>query len=234
MKILGVVLLVFAALNLFVAIAAASYGAADAAGQKMSATLLLALTGALLLYFSNRKKKEKVGCDKQEEREINFSNEPLDTYKNEPQRQFDKLAINNFLGFAVNVTSFDEIVEVLQQHDVDYSEFPDYSDKDNKEIVFSYETGAIVWSCNLKIKKNKLGFISLHNYSPNSYETYKILCEEMSERFNSSHNINISINKREGTETTTFVNKEDVWSFTEIEYDSSPIIGQKKIYIRYF
>lgn len=59
MKILGVVLLVFAALNLFVAIAAASYGAADAAGQKMSATLLLALTGALLLYFSNRKKKGK-------------------------------------------------------------------------------------------------------------------------------------------------------------------------------
>lgn len=34
MKILGVVLLVFAALNLFVAIVAASYGAADAAGQK--------------------------------------------------------------------------------------------------------------------------------------------------------------------------------------------------------
>ena len=59
MKILGVVLLVFAALNLFVAIAAASYGAADAAGQKMSATLLLALTGAPFCILATVKKRKK-------------------------------------------------------------------------------------------------------------------------------------------------------------------------------
>lgn len=234
MKIFGIVLLVFAALNFIVAIVAASNGAADAAGQKMSAMLLLALIGALLLYFSNRKKKVKEGCDKQENREINVQNEPLATYRKEPQRRFDKLAIDNFLGFVLKVTTFDEIVEVLQQNNVNYSEYPDYSDKDIKKIIFSYELGTIVWNCNLRIEKNILKFISIHNYSPNSYDTYKILCKEMSVRFSSSHNINTSIDKREGTETTSFINKEDVWSFTEIVYDSSPIIGQKNIYIRYF
>lgn len=59
MKIFGIVLLVFAALNLFVAIAAASNGAADAAGQKMSAVVLLTIIGCLLFYFGKQKDKRK-------------------------------------------------------------------------------------------------------------------------------------------------------------------------------
>ena len=59
MKIAGIILLIFAALNFIVAIIAASSGAGDAAGQKISATLLLGIVGGLLFYFGQKKSKNK-------------------------------------------------------------------------------------------------------------------------------------------------------------------------------
>lgn len=69
MKIFGIALLVFAALNFIVAILAASNGAADAAGQKMSAGFLLSIIGGLLFYFGKQKDKRKIEetLDKKEE-----------------------------------------------------------------------------------------------------------------------------------------------------------------------
>ena len=64
MKIFGIALLVFAALNFIVAILAA-----DAAGQKMSAGFLLSIIGGLLFYFGKQKDKRKIEetLDKKEE-----------------------------------------------------------------------------------------------------------------------------------------------------------------------
>lgn len=72
MKIFGIVLLVFAALNFIVAILAASNGAADAAGQKMSAGFLLSIIGGLLFYFGKQKDKRKIEevLDKKKEEEL--------------------------------------------------------------------------------------------------------------------------------------------------------------------
>lgn len=75
MKIFGIVLLVFAALNFIVAILAASNGAADAAGQKMSAGFLLSIIGGLLFYFGKQKDKRKIEevLDKKKEEELKFN-----------------------------------------------------------------------------------------------------------------------------------------------------------------
>lgn len=59
MKVLGIVLLVFATLNFIVAIMALSSGASDAAGHKLSASFLLAVIGGLLFYFSKQKENKK-------------------------------------------------------------------------------------------------------------------------------------------------------------------------------
>lgn len=59
MKITGIILLIFAALNFLVAIIAAGSGAGEAAGQKFSATILLGVIGGVLYYFGNKKTKEK-------------------------------------------------------------------------------------------------------------------------------------------------------------------------------
>ena len=59
MKISGIILLIFAALNFLVAIIAAGSGAGEAAGQKFSATILLGVIGGVLYYFGNKKTKDK-------------------------------------------------------------------------------------------------------------------------------------------------------------------------------
>ncbi len=55
MKKIGVILLVFSALNLLAAIIASFNGATDAAGSKFSSCLLLGAIGGLLYYFGNKK-----------------------------------------------------------------------------------------------------------------------------------------------------------------------------------
>lgn len=154
--------------------------------------------------------------------------------KIEPQRQFDRLAMDNFLGFRIKQSTLDEVESVLKNKNISYSVFPDYSKNEDKDIVFSFEIGNINWQCRLTIKDRILRFVSINNYNPNSYQLYKVLCSEMSGRFSSSHDISNSQNQMEGTETTCFTSKEDAWCFTEIVYDSSPILGQENVYIKYF
>ena len=56
MKVSGIILLVFAVLNLLVAIMAASSGApADAVGSKFSGFFMLSVIGGLLYYFGSKK-----------------------------------------------------------------------------------------------------------------------------------------------------------------------------------
>lgn len=58
MKVFGIILLVFAVLNLLVAIMAASSGApVDAIVSKIISFFLLTIIGGLLYYFGNKKKK---------------------------------------------------------------------------------------------------------------------------------------------------------------------------------
>ena len=58
MKVFGIILLVFAVLNLLVAIMATSSGApAGAVGSKFSGFFMLSVIGGLLYYFSNKKRE---------------------------------------------------------------------------------------------------------------------------------------------------------------------------------
>lgn len=242
MKILGVILLVFASLNFFVAIAATSSGAEDATGQKMSSALLLAVIGGLLFYFGKKKRYNEEKVEKQNQSENAIQNMSIENRAHESaphvncgvnQKLFNEISMDNFLGFVVKKSNYAEIVSVLQQKGINYHEYPS-TVKECKDIRFSYNAGNISWGCYLILKNNVLCFISLDNYSPNSYNTYQILCKEMSERFASSYNISKSQDRAEGTETTSFISKENTSCFTEIVYDSSPIIEQKNIYIKYF
>ena len=58
MKVFGIILLVFAMLNLLVAIMATSSGApAAAVGSKFSGFFMLSVIGGLLYYFGNKKRE---------------------------------------------------------------------------------------------------------------------------------------------------------------------------------
>lgn len=60
MKVFGIILLVFAVLNLLVAIIGAGTGApADAIGSKISGCFILCFIGGILYYFGNKKKKSE-------------------------------------------------------------------------------------------------------------------------------------------------------------------------------
>ena len=62
MKVSGIILLVFAVLNLLVAIMAASSGApADAVSSKFSGFFMLSVIGGLLYFFGSKKHKRNQG-----------------------------------------------------------------------------------------------------------------------------------------------------------------------------
>ena len=144
------------------------------------------------------------------------------------------LALDNFIGFVPKESTCEQIKSVLTAKGISFNEYPDMFDKGKKKITFSYEAFNIVWSCTLLIENDVLEFVSLNNYSPDSYKSFKAICKELSDRYGSSYNVHKSQDKREGTETMSFADKDDPWRFTEIVYDTSPIIDQKNIYIRYF
>lgn len=87
MKILGVILLVFASLNFFVAIAATSSGAEDATGQKMSSALLLAVIGGLLFYFGKQKENKKFEEEKLAKRKETERQQKLKEQKEKEERE---------------------------------------------------------------------------------------------------------------------------------------------------
>lgn len=63
---------------------------------------------------------------------------------------------------------------------------------------------------------------------------YKSLCQELKDRYGMIFDVKLYRDNNEGTETLCFADKSNPCHFTEIVYDSSPIIHQKNIYINYF
>lgn len=169
--------------------------------------------------------------------ESEYSIEPIMPQKGKsdpaarPTRIFDKLALDNFLGLIIKETTKEEVMNVLISKGISFREFPDLFHDNKKTITFSYNTGDIDWNCHLDIKDDVLYSVVLYKYSADSYSIYQTLCREMTERYNHIYNISTYQNKQEGTETITFAEKGNNFNYTEIEYDSSPIINQKNIYI---
>lgn len=147
---------------------------------------------------------------------------------------FDNLDIDNFMGFVINESTITQIKEALNTKGISFGEYPSYFDKNSKDIRFTYRIGYVDWTCMLSVKNDVLKSVMLNNYSPDSHNTFRILCRELIDRYGSFYNVRSSQNSREGTETMCFEDKEDAFHFTEVVYDSSPIIGQKNIYINYF
>ena len=59
MKVFGIILLVFSALNFIVALVASANGVTNAAGQKFSAAILLMIVGGILYYIGNKRNQQK-------------------------------------------------------------------------------------------------------------------------------------------------------------------------------
>lgn len=149
-------------------------------------------------------------------------------------RLFDNLSVDNYLGLIIKESTIAEIKKALNSEGLSYKEFPVYGCKDEIDIAFQHRIGGINWSCCLTTRNNVLKGVVLNIYSPNSYTIYQSLCKELEERYSASHQISKRQNSHDGTETTCFTSKDDAWQFTEVEFDSSPILGQKNVYIRYF
>ena len=147
---------------------------------------------------------------------------------------FDNLDIVQFLGLVCTESTIEQVKETLCTKGILYKEYPDSFEKNKTVILFSYRLGNNVWDCSLIIKDKVLYYVSLNVYSEDSYNIFKNLCEELSVRYGSICEITTSQDKYEGTETITFTDKIDPFKFTEIRYDSSPIIGQKNVYINFF
>ena len=150
------------------------------------------------------------------------------------KRMFDNMVVANFMGFVIKETTVDQIRTILNANGISFRETISLFGKDEINIVFTYKSGNIDWNCQLTIKNNVLNFITLSNYSPDSYNTFKILCKELTERYGSIYNVTSRQDKQEGTETLCFGDKTSWSRFTEVRYDSSPILGQKNVYISYF
>ena len=150
------------------------------------------------------------------------------------KRIFDNMVVANFMGFVIKRTTADQIRTALNTHGISFRETASFFGKDEIIIAFTYKSGNIDWNCQLSIKNNVLNHITLSNYSPDSYNTFKILCKELTERYGSTYNVTSRYDKQEGTETLCFGDKTDWSRFTEVKYDSSPILGTKNVYISYF
>lgn len=157
-----------------------------------------------------------------------FSNKDMES------DSLNNLVIDNFMGFVINETTSDKIKNTLHEMGVQFNEYSSYSHEDEYNISFSYRLSNVDWQCELTIKNDILAFVSLCYYSSDSYIIFKGLCKELIERYGSIYNVYNKQDKKEGTEVMSFTNKDNPFIFTEIEYDSSPHLGQKNIYIRYF
>jgi hypothetical protein len=147
---------------------------------------------------------------------------------------FENLSVENFIGLVINESTTAQIKDELSSKGLSYKEYPVFGHDDECDLTLNYVTSDINWSCRLNTKNNVLQMVVLNIYSPDSYSIYQTLCKEFQQRFSSSYNISQTHDSYEGTIKTCFENKSDPWQFTEVEYDSSPILGQKNVYIRYF
>ena len=150
------------------------------------------------------------------------------------KRLFDNIAVDKFMGFVIKETSSNQIKDKLSSYGISFNEYPSNSQKDEKSILFSYKTCDVKWSVCLTIKGNILQFVSLYYYDPDCFNVYKSLCQELKDRYGMIFDVKLYRDNNEGTETLCFADKSNPCHFTEIVYDSSPIIHQKNIYINYF
>ena len=155
-------------------------------------------------------------------------------FEEKPKRFFENLSVENFIGLVINESTTAQIKDELSSKGLSYQEYPVFGHDDECDLTLNYVTSDINWSCRLNTKNNVLQMVVLNIYSPDSYSIYQTLCKEFQQRFSSSYNISQTHDSYEGTIKTCFENKSDPWQFTEVEYDSSPILGQKNVYIRYF
>lgn len=148
--------------------------------------------------------------------------------------EFEDLSVNVFLDCIPNTSTEEYVKESLNKRGIQYEEFPSFDNTDEKDIVLTFTTGSINWNSRLLIEKGKLRLVSLSYYNPDCYNTYRKICEELLRRYKKAYTIEFSECKSEGTEKMVISDKEGGFSFTEIEYDPSLILGQKNVYIRYF
>lgn len=142
--------------------------------------------------------------------------------------------IDNFMGFVIKETTSTQLKKALTDDGISFKEYPDYFDKNKNSVTFPYRLSDITWNCELQLENNVLKHVVLNVYSPDSHKIYKKICKDLLERYGSIYNVYNRQDNDEGTETLSFANKDNMWKFTEIVYDSSPILGQKNIYIYYY
>lgn len=151
-----------------------------------------------------------------------------------PSRRFDKMVVAKFMGFVIKESTMEQVKDTLRAQGFDFREYNEPNNKNEQSIRFTYNIGNIDWDCCLSFKNNVLHLVSLSNYSPNSYSTFQTLSRELSERYKFIYNLTSHIDKDEGTESICFEDKNEWGRFTEVTFDSSPILGQKNIRITYF
>lgn len=157
----------------------------------------------------------------------------FDFFKKKGKNEFDNLFVNEFLGCIPGVSTENQIRVILSNNDISFKEHSS-GNKAEKDYIFSFLLGNINWHCDFMIKEDTLRLITLSYYNPECYKIYRKICEELSERYKGTHDISFYENNSDKTEKMVISDREDRFKFTEIEYDSSPILGQNNIYIRYF
>lgn len=170
MKKIGIILLVFAALNLFVAIIASVNGETYAAGSKFSSSLLLGAIGGLLYYFGGKK----------------------DTLNQESTHRSSTLRVasvqdENFWQRykRLNPTKASAIETIIER------KMSLLSEKDAREIVSSMERWAMNIGCQIQDIKTK--FLQSYQSTFDNADTKEILehlknvkLKEEANRFNIS------------------------------------------------
>lgn len=150
------------------------------------------------------------------------------------KNEFDNLYVNEFLGCKPGVSTENQIRVILSNNNISFKEHSSSGNKTEKDYIFSFLLSNTNWHCDFMIKEDTLRLITLSYYNPECYKTYRKICEELSERYKGTHDISFYENNSDKTEKMVISDREDSFKFTEIEYDSSPILGQNNIYIRYF
>lgn len=194
--------------------------------------VLLIVVILLLLFYRNVSVKQTKENSIQQIN--NFHPLKVDSQRVNPQRLFDNITINVFMGFVIKKTAINQIKERLSSDGISFNEYTSDSQKEEKYILFSYKTSDINWSVRLTLKDDILKLVCLDYYDPDCFKVFKYLCQELKDRYGMLFNVTFHEDNDEGTETLCFVDKNNPFHFTEIVYDHSPIIHQNNIYINYF
>lgn len=151
MKKIGIILLVFAALNLLVAIIASFSGATHAAGSKFSTSLFLGAIGGLLYYFSSNKETSNQEITNRSS-SINYA-----FVQESPWQEYVRL----------NPTKAKAIEEITER------KMSLQSERDVQEIISSMERWATNIGCQIQEIKTK--FLQTYQSTFDNADTKEIL-----------------------------------------------------------